>query len=45
MAKKKKKRFVWSGEYGFRPKLDESNIQWHKIRQSDTSISNGSSHT
>ena len=24
---KKKKKFVWPGEHGFRPELDESNIQ------------------
>ena len=27
-----KKRFVYPGEHGFRPELDESNIQWHKIK-------------
>ena len=26
-GKKKKKKFVWPGEHGFRPELDESNIQ------------------
>ena len=28
----KKKRFVCPGEHGFRPELDESSIQWHKIK-------------